>query len=169
MTVKTRILGALAAASLALAGLGAAPATADPGHTVSITTVEHGTFTVSDAADFCTGEPIVPTITGNSLFHVTYFPAGDEVWGTFTVEGTASFLQPSTGLTFSGRITVWGNFNVNERNQNDTFTATFTLTAVDSSGVTHTESGHVVAHVAFNAVDPTSPIVSFNKFNATCS
>jgi hypothetical protein len=169
MTTKTSILSALAASGLALAALGAAPATADPGHTVSTTTTEHGTFAVGDATDFCTNEPVAPTITGNEVFHVTYFPGGDEVWGTFTTEGTASFLQPSTGLTFSGRITVWGNFNVNERNSNNTFTATFSLTAVDSSGVTHTESGHLVQHIGFNAVDPSTPVVEFIKLNATCS
>ena len=169
MTTKNRILSALATAGLAVAGLGAAPALADSGHTVSMTTVQHGTFTIPDATDFCTGEAIVPTITGTDLFHVTYFPAGDEAWGTFTTTGTGSFVQPSTGLTFSGRVTVWGNFNVNNQNSNNTFTATFRLTAVDSSGVTHTESGHVVEHVAFNAADPTSPIVSFSNFNGICS
>lgn len=171
MTKRIRfgILGVAMAAALALTGLGAVPATADAGHTVTVTTVEHGTFVVAGATDFCTGELITPTVTGNSLFHVTFFPAGDEVWGTFTTEGTVSFVQPSTGLTFSGRVTVWGNFNVNERNSNSAFTATFTLTAVDSSGVTHTETGHLVQVIAFNAVNPTSPVVSFGKLNATCS
>lgn len=169
MKSKSRILGALAAGGLAVAGLGAAPAMADAGHTVSTTTVQHGTFTVPDATDFCTGEAILPTFTGTDLFHVTYFPASDEVWGTFTTTGTGSYVQSSTGLTFSGRVTVWGNFNVNERNQNDTFTAAFSLTAVDSSGATHTERGHVVEHVAYNAADPASPIVSFSNFTGTCS
>lgn len=169
MTTTTRTLRGLAAAGLALAGIGAAPAVADAGHTVSVTTTEHGTFTETDATDFCTGEPITPTIAGNSVFHVTYFPTGDEGWGTFTTTGTASYLQPSTGLTYSGRVTVWGNFNSNNQNGNSTFTATFNLTAVDSSGVTHSETGHVVEHVTFNAADPTNPIVSFTNFDGTCS
>lgn len=170
MSTKSTILASLAAGGLALAGLGAAPAAlAASGHTVSTTTVQHGTFTVPDATDFCTGESIQPTITGTDLFHVTYFPGGDEAWGTFTTTGTGSYVQPSTGLTFSGRVTVWGNFNFNNKNQNDTFTATFALTAVDSSGVAHTESGHLVEHVAYNAADPSSPVVSFSNFNGTCS
>lgn len=169
MTTKRRILTFFAASALAVAGLGTTPASADPGHTVSTTITEHGTFTVADAADFCTGEPITPTITGNQVFHVTYFPGGDEVWITFTVEGTGSFVQASSGLTFSGRVTVWGNVNVNEKNSNNTFTATFSLTAVDSSGVTHTESGHITSHITFNALDPVNPVVSFTDFNATCS
>ena len=43
------------------------------------------------------------------------------------------------------------------------------LTAVDANGVTHLEVGHEVAHVAFNAVDPLDPIVSFDKMSVTCS
>jgi len=46
---------------------------------------------------------------------------------------------------------------------------TINLTAVDSSGVTHYEVGHQVAHIGFNAVDPGSPIVSFEKMRVTCS
>ncbi|AMM31616.1 hypothetical protein SA2016_0930 [Sinomonas atrocyanea] len=169
MNHRSRTLSALAAAGLAVACLGASPALASSGHTVSLTTTQHGTWTESGDTDFCTNEAISPTITGNSVMHVTYFPAGDEVWGTFTTEGTGSYVQPSTGLVYSGRVTVWGNFNVNEQNQNQTFTATFDLTAVDSSGTVHTEVGHIVEHVAYNAADPTSPIVSFGNFTGTCS
>jgi hypothetical protein len=93
---------------------------------------------------------------------------GDEAWGTFTEEGIGSFVQPSTGLIFSGRITVWGNFNINEKNSNSTFTATFALTAVDPSGTTHTEFGHQMAHVGWNAVDQES-VVSFEKMSVTCN
>lgn len=169
MTIKRRILTIFAACAFAVAGLGTVPASAAPGHIVSTTVTQHGTFTVNGAADFCTGELITPTITGNQVTHVTYFPGGDEAWGTFTVEGQGSFVQASTGLTFSGRVTVWGNFNVNEKNSNNTFTATFRLTAVDSYGVTHTESGHITSHITFNALDPANPVVSFTDFNATCS
>lgn len=144
-------------------------ATGGKGHTVTMTTHQHGTWTEPGDTDFCTNEPVSPTFTGNEVFHVTYFPAGDEVWGTFTEEGTVTFLQASTGLTFTGRVTVWGNFNVNEKNSNNTFTATFTATAVDSGGVTHYEVGHQVMHIAYNAVDPTTPVVSFQKANMTCS
>lgn len=167
-----RITAAGVAAGVAVWGVQALPAlatTGGTGHTVTETLHQHGTWTETGDNDFCTGELISPTITGNSVQHVTYFPAGDEVWGTFTSEGTGSFVQPSSGLTFSGRVTVWGNFNVNEKNSNDTFTATFTLSATDAAGVQHLEVGHEVAHVGFNAVDPLHPIVSFDKMSVTCS
>ncbi len=136
---------------------------------MSVTENAHGTFPVGEATDFCTGEAISPTVAGNEVTHVTFFPGGDEVWGTFTTEGTGSFLQPSSGLTYSGRVTFWGNFNVNNRNGNNTFTATFNFSAVDGSGVTHYEVGHLTSHVTYNAVDPTSPVVSFDKMTMTCS
>lgn len=167
-----RIAAAGVAAGVAVVGVQGVPALAAPGgtgHTVTQTVHQHGTWTETGDTDFCTGELVSPTITGNSVEHVTYFPAGDEVWGTFTTEGVASFVQPSSGLTFSGRVTVWGNFNVNEKNSNNTFTASFTLSAVDASGVTHLETGHQVAHIGFNAVDPINPIVSFDKMSVTCS
>ncbi|MDQ4491762.1 hypothetical protein RBS60_16295 [Sinomonas sp. ASV486] len=104
-----RLLAALAACAL-VTGASAAPALADSGHTVTNTVTQHGTWTEYGDHDFCTGETINPTITGNSVMHVTYFPGGDEAWGTFTTEGTATFVQPSTQLDFSGRVTVWGNF-----------------------------------------------------------
>ena len=157
---------------LATVGVQAVPALAaagGTGHTVTETQHQHGTWTETGDTDFCTGDTISPTLTGNEVEHVTYFPAGDEVWGTFTTEATGSFVQPSTGLTYSGRVTVWGNFNVNEKNSNDTFTASFTLSAVDADGVTHLETGHEVAHIGFNALDPLNPIVSFDKLSATCS
>lgn len=170
-TAHSRLLAVLAAGGLAIGALGAAavPASADTGHTVTMTEHQHGSWTEYGDTDFCTGDTIAPTITGNSVMHETFFPAGDEVWGTFTTEGTGSFLQPSSGLLFSGRVTVWGNFNVNEQNWNQTFTASFRLSAVGPDGVTHYETGHAVAHVAFNAVDPANPVVSFDSMNATCS
>jgi len=128
-----------------------------------------GTWIEPGDTDFCTGETVTPTITGNEVFHITFFPGGDEAWGTFTEAGKARFLQSSSGLTFSGRVTAWGNFNVNNKNSNNTFTASFSLTAVDPSGVTHYKVGHQVMHISFNAVDPSSPIVSFEKIRVTCS
>ncbi len=160
-------IGSAAIIGLAMAGPAAA-AQGGTGHTVTQTDHMHGTWVESGDTDFCTNEPVTPTITGNAVFHVTFFPGGDEVWGTFTETGTATFLQPSSGLTFSGRITVWGNFNVNERNANNTFTATFKLTAVDAAGVVHYEVGHQVFHIGWNAVSD-QPVVDFAKMTMTCS
>lgn len=154
------VLGLAATPSIA-AGAGTEPAVTETSH-------QHRTWTEPGDTDFCTGEAVTPTITGNEVEHLTYFPGGDEAWGTFTEEGNASFEQPSTGLTYSGRVTVWGNFNVNEKNANSTFTATFTLTAVDPAGGTHLEIGHQVAHVGWDAADQ-EPVVNFEKMSLTCS
>jgi len=169
---KVRAVFAAAAACAALVAVQVSPAYAAAGgigHTVTMTDHQHGTWIEPGDTDFCTGEPVTPTITGNEVSHVTFFPGGDEAWGTFTEEGKATFVQDSSRLTFSGRVTVWGNFNVNNKNSNNTFTASFSLSAVDSSGVTHYEVGHQVMHIGFNAVDPGSPIVSFEKMSITCS
>lgn len=166
-----RVVAAVAV-GVAAVGVQALPALAaagGTGHTVTETQHQHGTWTEDGDTDFCTGDTISPTFTGNGVQHVTYFPDGDEVWGTFTEEGRVSFVQPSSGLTFTGRVTVWGNFNVNEKNSNNTFTASFNASAVDADGVTHLEVGHEVAHIAFNAVDPLDPIVSFDTMSVTCS
>src|SRR6478735_4480086 len=91
-----RIAAAGVAAGVAALGVQAVPALAaagGTGHTVTQTVHQHGTWTETGDNDFCTGELISPTITGNSVEHVTYFPAGDEAWGTFTTEGVGSFVQ----------------------------------------------------------------------------
>ncbi|MGH3003961.1 MAG: hypothetical protein ACRDM1_15080 [Gaiellaceae bacterium] len=147
----------------------ASPASADPPHgqTVTDTFHQHGTWTETGDTDFCTGEDVAPTITGNEVEHETYFTNSDEFWFTFTEEGTAVFTS-SDGLTYSGRITVWGNGNGNVHNSNQTFTASFRLSATDENGVVHTEVGHQVAHMAFNAVDQ-EPVVNFEKMYMTCT
>jgi hypothetical protein len=167
-----RIIAATSAAlatgaALAVLPLAAGPALAGShGQTVSQTFTQHGTWTEDGDTDFCTGAPVNPTITGNEVEHVTYFTGSDEAWGTFTEEGTVS--AAINGLTYTGRITVWGNFNTNEKNQNTTFTATAKLSATDSSGVVHYETGHEVTHLAWNAVSD-QPVVSFDKMTFTCS
>jgi hypothetical protein len=152
--------------ALALSAGASYAAAGGTGHTITQTDHQHGTWTEQGDSDFCTGAPITPTITGNEVEHVTFFPGGDEAWGTFTEEGSVS--ADENGLHFTGRITVWGNFNVNERNANTTFTATFKLSATDDQGVTHVEIGHEVAHVAWNAISQ-EPVVSFDKMFVTCT
>ena len=46
--------------------------------------------------------------------HMTYFPASDESWGTFTEEDNFGALDASTGVTYSGHDTAWGNYNINQ-------------------------------------------------------
>jgi hypothetical protein len=168
---KKRPWGRGAAAAVAAVGavaLFAAPAlAASPnGQTVSQTFTQHGTWTEEGDSDFCTGVPVSPTITGNEIEHITYFTDSDEAWGTFTQEG--SVVVDVSGLTYTGRVTFWGNFNQNEKNQNSTFTGMFNLSATDASGTVHTEVGHEVAHVSWDAVSD-QPVVSFDKMTLTCS
>jgi hypothetical protein len=157
---------AIGALALILTGAGPAAAASPNGQTVTETDHQHGTWTETGDTDFCTGVDVSPTITGNSVEHVTYFTNSDEAWGTFTEEGTV--VGVIGGLTYTGRITVWGNFNQNERNANNTFTSSVNLVATDANGVVHTEVGHEVAHMSWNAVSG-EPVVSFDKMNFTCS
>jgi hypothetical protein len=159
------VLAALLAAASAV-GVAPAAAASPHGQTVTETFHQHGTWTETGDADFCTGVDVTPTITGNEVEHVTYFTGSDEAWGTFTEEGTV--VAEIGGLTYTGRITVWGNFNTNQRNGNDTFTARASLSATDENGVVHTEVGHEVAHVSWNAVSQ-EPVVSFDKLFFTCT
>jgi hypothetical protein len=142
----------------------AAPALAaagGTGHTVSMTEHQHGTFTDDEATNPCTGAPGVATFVGNAVEHVTFFPAGDEVWATFTETGKVTVTWD--GVTYAGHATAWGNFNMNEKNANQTFTLTVRVFAPDGSSVT----GHEVAHVALNAGGVIT--VDFDKVSFTCT
>src|SRR5258708_32993856 len=76
-------LGALLAPTAALA------APAGTGHTVTMTEVTHGVFDAGlSGPNPCSGADIVSVdAVGNVVNHVTFFPAGDEVWATFTETG----------------------------------------------------------------------------------
>jgi hypothetical protein len=108
------------------------------------------TQTVHDVTDVlvgmtipCTGAPATITITYNGVFHINSLPGG-EFWTTFTQTGTFTAVPlDSTQPTLTGRFTVWGNFNLNERNQNSTFT--FTVRASDGTVF------HETAHFTMNA------------------
>lgn len=158
--------GAIGALSLIVGGAVPALAASPHGQTVTETFHQHGTWTEYGDTDFCTGAPVDPTITGNTVQHVTYFTNSDEAWGTFTEEGTV--VGVIGDLTYTGRITVWGNFNQNQKNANNTFTTNVKLSATDAQGVVHTEVGHEVAHMSWDAVSD-QPVVSFDKMNFTCS
>jgi hypothetical protein len=80
----------------------------------------------------CTGAAIVSVdASGTAVNHITFFPAGDEVWATFTETGKITVLD-SNNVTYTGHLTVWGNFNMNEKNSNNTFTLTIMLTGSDA-------------------------------------
>lgn len=166
-TTARWLTAGLAAVGLGFAGVGTAAAAAPHGQTVTESTHQHGTWTEPGDTDFCTGATIAPTITGNEVAHITYFTGSDEYWATFTEEGWATYADPVTGLDWSGRVTVWGGDNLNERNGTSTFTASFTLSATDADGVVHQEVGHQVSHVTIDADG--APKIAFDRMWATCS
>jgi hypothetical protein len=91
----------------------------------------------------------------------TFFPAGDEVWATFTETGKIT-LADSNGVTYTGHLTLWGNFNLNERNSNNTFTLTVMLAGSDGSTIT----AHEVQHFALNANGVVT--VNFDRPTLSC-
>ena len=149
-----RLRRALLVAGVAGAAAVLAPAAAlassggGTGHTVTMTEVTHGVFDAGlTGPNPCTGADIVSQdATGTVVNHVTFFPAGDEVWATFTESGKVT-LTDSNGVTYTGHLTVWGNFNMNEQNSNNTFTLTVMLAGSDGSSIT----AHEVQHFALNA------------------
>ena len=150
-------LGALLAPSAALAAPGGT------GHTVTMTQITHGVFDVGlQGPSPCGGADIVSAATsGTVVNHVTFFPAGDEVWATFTETGKVT-LGESNGVTYTGHISVWGNFNLNQSNSNNTFTFTITLRGSDGSTIT----AHEVQHFALNANGIVT--VAFDTMRLTC-
>jgi len=84
------------------------------------------------------------------------------VWATFTETGKVAATDDGTGVTYSGQATAWGNFNMNERNQNSAFTLTVRLAGSDGSSVT--------AHETTVFVDNGNGVitVNFDKLNLSC-
>ena len=118
----------------------AVPALAASGHTVTSTEHQHGSWVEPDINPV-TGHTVNIQFTGHMVQHVTYFPAGDKVWATFTQTASVWFVDGH--VTYSGHATVWGNFNLNERNSNQTFTQTIHLTGSDGSSLSPYETSHI--------------------------
>jgi hypothetical protein len=118
------------------------------GHTVTMTEITHGSFDAGlEGPNPCSGADIVSAdASGTVVNHVTFFPAGDEVWATFTETGQITIVD-SNDVTYTGHLTVWGNFNLNEKNTNNSFTLTVVLKGSDGSSIT----AHEVQHFALNA------------------
>jgi hypothetical protein len=159
--MRALAIGALTAAVFGLAAAPALGAAGGTGHTVTMTEHQHGTFTDDGASNPCTGAPDVATFVGNSVDHVTFFPAGDEVWATFTETGKVTVTWD--GVTYTGHATAWGNFNMNEQNSNSTFTLTVRVSAADGSSVV----GHEVSHLTLNANGVIT--VEFDSLSFTCT
>src|SRR6266566_2546561 len=129
--------------SLAVLVLTLALASSTAAHATSYTQTVHDATDAFLSVIPCTGAPATITVTYNGVFHINSLPGG-EFWTTFTQTGTVSAvpLDP-TQPTLTGRFTIWGNFNLNERNQNTTFT--FTVRLSDGSVF------HDTAHFTMNA------------------
>jgi hypothetical protein len=139
------------------------------GQTVTETQHIHGAFDEPAATNPCNGDSFVAPdggagiqFTGNLVDHVTYFTNSDEVWSTFTETGAVEGTDVGTGVTYTGHATAWGNFNMNERNQNNEFTLTIHITGADGSSINAHET---TAFVLNGNGDVT---VNFDKLNLTC-
>jgi hypothetical protein len=154
------LFGAVLGATLVLA-LAPTAAQAAKHETVTITQHQHGTFPIA-GKNPCTGVQVSGTQSINAVEHETYFVGEDELWATFTEEANVD-LTDTNGVTYSGHLTVWGNFNVNEKNSNSTFTQSFRIKGSDGSLIT----GREVAHFTYNGNGDLT--VQFDKVTFTCA
>jgi hypothetical protein len=161
MRESHRPLLVLAAAGALALALAAGASAAGGTHTQSSTDTFHGTQTSTDVNP-CTGNTVDIGATTNSVEHVTFFPAGDEVWFTFTEEDKVTAVDEGTGAVYSGHATVWGNENVNERNANSTFTNMIHVTGSDGSTILY----HEVMH--FMLLPSGDVVASFDRADLTC-
>lgn len=145
-------------ASLVLA-TGAAAAGGD--HTQTLTQTSHGSNQTT-GTNPCNGDTVDLDQVSNIVMHVTWFPAGDEAWGTFTEEDEVTGLDEGTGVTYTGHSTFWGNFNVNNQSANETFTGSIHVTGSDGSSISY----HEVSHMTL--LPDGSISVSFDKPTVTC-
>ena len=133
------------------------------GHTVSETVVTHGPFDPElTGPNPCSGADIVSVdASGNTIFHDTFFPGGEEYWVTGTETGKVTVVD-SNDVTYTGHIALWFGSNWNEKNQNNTFTFTLVLRGDDGSTIL----AHEVQHFAVNANGVVT--VDFDTMSLTC-
>lgn len=146
---------------LAAVVLAATAAAAGGDHTQTSTQTFHGS-NPSTGTNPCNGDTIDLDQTSNIIQHVTWFPAGDEVWGTFTEEDKVVGVDEGTGVVYTGHATFWGNFNINNQNANNTFTGSIHVTGSDGSSISY----HEVSHMTM--LPDGSVSVSFDKPSVTC-
>lgn len=127
---------------------------------VSITQTFHNAIQTMPAANPCTGDPGMVTITYNGVAHATFLTSGVGAgtgWETFTATGDFVFTPNDlTKPTFTGNFTAWDGENINL--QNFAATAIFVLHGTGSDGSTLTF--HDVAHFSVSASGVT---ISFDK------
>ena len=165
---KAKLAGAAVVLTVgALAMWPAAAFAASPnGQTVTQTDHVHGTFYEPNATNPCTGNTFNgeegALFDGNLVNHVTFFTNSDEMWATFTETGKVTATDDGTGVTYTGRATAWGNFNLNERNTNNAFTLTIHLSGSDGSAITV----HETTVFVMNGIGDI--MVSFDKLSMSC-
>jgi len=161
---RALLVAGVAGAAAVMAPAAALASAGGPGHTVTMTEVTHGVFDAGlTGPNPCTGADIVSqNASGTVVNHVTFFPAGDEVWATFTETGKVVATDDGTGVTYTGHATVWGNLNMNERNRNTAFTLTINLSGSDGSSITVHETT-VLVYNGNGAVT-----ANFDKLSLTC-
>lgn len=162
--MRTVIIGALVVAVVgtAIFASAAVPASAAGGtHTQSFTDNFHGAQTATDFNP-CTGNTVDISSVDNIVMHVTFFPASDESWATFTDSSKFQATDEGTGTVYSGHATFWGNNNVNRQSANFTFTSTIVAKGSDGTTINFHEVGHATMLPDGNIA------VSFDKSMLTC-
>ena len=163
---RAALFACAVAAVFAMAFASSAVAGSPNGQTVTETDHIHGAFYEPEASNPCTGDTFNggqgALFNGNLVNHVTFFTNSDEMWATFTETGSVSATDDGTGVTYSGHATAWGNFNMNERNQNSAFTLTIHLAGSDGSAITV----HETTVFTMNANGTVT--VNFDKISASC-
>lgn len=152
---------ALAAGCLVVAG---APGAYAAGAT-STTQHVHGVDVLDPnvTTNPCTGDPVSGTQDGNLVGHETVH--GDEIWATFTEEESVQitdYRSDGSTISYSGRFTAWGNYNLNQQNSTSTFTSSVRLTGSDGSIIT----SHEVTQ--FVLLPDGTVGVAFDKPSLTC-
>ena len=90
----------------------------------------------------CNGDELQVTEDANINSHITFFPASDELWATFTQTSRITALDEGTGVVYTGHATFWGNFNVNRQNENSTSTGLIKVKGSDGSTILYHEVDH---------------------------
>jgi hypothetical protein len=161
---RRRLCAALLGVAAMLMFAGAAQAAQHT--TVTQTDHIHGVFAEPNfAGNPCTGAHFTSfSAYGNVVNHVTLFIEDGKVanvWATFTETGKVSATD-ANGVSFAGHFTVWGNFNLNEKNTNNTFTLSVRLAGSDGSSII----AHEVQHFALNANGTVT--VNFDRMRLAC-
>ena len=167
MKKKAVLLAVLATVFAAVIVVAPASAGSPNGQTVTETDHVHGMFYEPNASNPCTGDTFNQgqgaLFDGNLVNHVTFFTKSDEGWGKFTETGSVTATDDGTDVSYSGHATAWGNFNMNERNQNSAFTLTIHLAGSDGSAITV----HETTVFTMNATGGVT--VNFDKLSMTCA